>query len=286
MVDVRATGRGHDARVSVAPGGSAANAAVWAASRGADATAVGRVGDDPGGRMIGDELRRRGVVAELAVDGGARTGTVVVEGDFATGRCLAPRAVLADRGANARFSLDDLPDAIEADAVLVSGYLLLHADTSAAARAAIERATGAGWVAVDAASASLLEASGAERFFELTAGADAVLANEDEARVLTRAEPEQAARALGRRYRLVCVKRGPAGAIACLDGHVERASAPAAAAAGAFGAGDAFAAGLLVALARDAGLADALAAGCRCGAQAAAAPAGWPSHRTAVSSPA
>jgi sugar/nucleoside kinase (ribokinase family) len=45
------------------------------------------------------------------------------------------------------------------------------------------------------------------------------------------------------------------------------------------GAGDAFAAGVLVALATGAALTEALAAGCSLGAQAAASPDGWPPSR-------
>ena len=282
MVDVQATGRGHDASVSVAPGGSAANAAVWATACGADATVIGRIGDDPAGRMVLEELRTRGVAAELSVDPAAPTGAVVV-GGFATGADSDHGPALADRGANARFSADDVPAAIEADAVLVSGYLLLHRDASAGARAAIERARAA-WIAVDAASAALVEARGRERFFELTAGASVLLANDEEARVLAGAEPKEAVRALGRRYRLACVKQGAAGAVGCLDGRTERASAPAVEGVGALGAGDAFAAALLVALAGGAGLADALAEACRCGALAVASPAAWPAAQAVLSS--
>src|SRR5204863_512715 len=72
---------------------SAANAAVWAARSGADATVVGRVGDDLAGRALRSALEERGVRSELTVDPDAPTGTfLVIDGD-----------VRADRGANARF---------------------------------------------------------------------------------------------------------------------------------------------------------------------------------------
>src|SRR5438309_240238 len=60
MVDVLARGAGHGARIRVAAGGSAANAARVAAACGAEATAFGAVGDDAGGRLLRGELEGAG----------------------------------------------------------------------------------------------------------------------------------------------------------------------------------------------------------------------------------
>jgi 2-dehydro-3-deoxygluconokinase len=99
---------------------------------------------------------------------------------------------------------------------------------------------------------------------------DAVLVNEMEARRLTGREPEAAARVLGTSFRLACVTRGAAGAVAVLDGRLETRAAEPVDAARPVGAGDAFAACLLVALARGDDLGGALASACRVGATAAA----------------
>jgi sugar/nucleoside kinase (ribokinase family) len=72
------------------------------------------------------------------------------------------------------------------------------------------------------------------------------------------------------------VTRGAAGAVAALAGRLEASPAPAIQAAGSAGAGDAFAAGLLVTLARGAELADALETACRLGATVAASSGHWP----------
>jgi len=262
MVDVAATGRGHEARITVSPGGSAANAAVWASALGAQTAVVGRVGADQPGRMVRSALLERGVAALVTEDADLPTGT------FLTIEGAEGARVLADFGANGRFGPDDLPGSLTADAVLVSGYLLLHDSSQAGARAAIERAE-AGLVAVDAASRALLEACGRERFLALAAGATALLAGEEEASLVSgQTGAEAAASALGERFRLVAVTRGPAGAVAVLDGESTTA-APAAAEAGAgTGAGDAFAAGLLVALGRGLPLQEALGQGCSAGAAA------------------
>ena len=242
MVDVTASGKGHSARIATVPGGSALNAATWAAELGADATAVGRVGADPAGRLLLSELALRRVRAEVSIDPEAATGTVlVVDGE-----------IRADRGANARFAPEHLPE-LEADAVLVSGHL-----RPATVAAALDRATAA-WTALDAA-----------RLTSIPHEASVVLANEAAAQRLTGEPAEAAAQLLARGRRLACVTLGARGAIAVRNGHVERATPETSAADDAFGAGDAFAAGLLVALARGDALRDALAAACRCGALAAA----------------
>jgi sugar/nucleoside kinase (ribokinase family) len=246
MIDIAAAGRGHGASITLAAGGSAVNAAFCAAGAGADATVIGRVGDDLAGRALRTAVEDGGARAELSVDPFAATGAFLfVDGE-----------IRADRGANATFGPDVLPPKIRADCVLVSGYL-----PAATVAAALERAE-AEWVAL--APASL------ER---VPAGADALLLDEGEARRLTGTEPEEAARRLGSDYRLVCVTRGAAGAVGVLDGRLETGAPPAVEAGRPFGAGDAFAAGLLVALARGADVAEALAAGCSLGATAVRAPA-------------
>ena len=174
---------------------------------------IGRVGADPAGRLVADALVAAGVEPLLAVDAEARTGCVVVVGGT---------SIVADPGASARLAPGDLPSTIEARAVLVSGYSLLQSGAEAAARAALERAR-TDCLAVDAASARLVAAFGVDRFLEATASAGVLLANADEARALTGLEAEEAALTLARRYRVVCVKLGSAGALAVSGSEIVRA---------------------------------------------------------------
>ena len=238
LVDVIATGAGHDARVRLRPGGSAFNAAVTAAAAGAESTVIGAVGDDPAGRMILAELAGSGVGTDVRTRAG-RTGTFVQT----DGQIRVERGVSRDLA---------VPKTIDADAVLVSGYLATETVEAALAGAQ------AAWVALDAA-----------RLSELPAGGNTLVANEETARSLTGEEAEQAARTLSERYRLVCITCGARGAIAALDGRVESAAAEPVDG-DSLGAGDAFAAALLVGLAGGADLAEALADACRWGARAAA----------------
>jgi ribokinase len=243
MVDVTATGTGHSARIALQAGGAAVNAAVSAATHGASARVVGRVGDDLPGRAIRGALADHGIAADLSTDSVAATGTFL----------LLDGEIRADRGANAHFEPDHLPQQLQADAILVSGYL-----PPATVAAALERAEG-DWVAL---------APG--RLDHLPKGPNAVLLDEVEARRLTGRTPRAAALVLGERFRLACVTSGADGAVAVLDGRVEAFAPPTVDNGASVGAGDAFAAAFLVDLVDGSDLHDALAAASRCGAAVAA----------------
>ena len=122
-------------------------------------------------------------------------------------------AVVADRGANARLSRGDLPTPLVGDALLVSGFALFQDGSREGARAALEGFEGA-WTAVDLASPRLARAD-----FD----ARVVFATEAEAHAVP---------GLEERFEVVCRKD---------DYGVARTSP--------FGAGDAFAAAFLVAIA-------------------------------------
>jgi sugar/nucleoside kinase (ribokinase family) len=263
--DALAQGGHVSGKVRITPGGSAANAAAWARAGAASAAVVGRVGQDVAGKVLRSALEDRGIDALCAVDESSPTGVVLTLGS----------TIVAERGANARLAVNDVPAPLAARAVLVSGYALLQGDTEPAALAALERAD-ADWIAVDAASARLLDRYGRERFFAATSAGTALLLNEDEAFVLTDEEPEGAARALGDLYRLVCVKRGADGAVGVLEGELLALPAPEIAVVDPAGAGDAFAGALLAALVRERRFEDALAEAVRAGSAAAASPTSWP----------
>ena len=275
MLDVRVDAgelaRGGDVhgRVALQPGGTSANAAVWAAASGATARVHGRIGDDVVGRLLRTELEVRGVEASLVADADAPSGTMLVV--FEAGE----RSMVADRGANARLTPADLPAELTAGAVLVSGYLLLQDGAQEAGVEAIRRAV-ASWVAVEAATWPLIEAIGPRGFQDLTAGATVVLANEREATALTSKGPVESARELGERYRAAAVKRGAAGAVLVLDGVVYEAEAEAVEERDPTGAGDAFDGVLLASLARGVDAGEALRLACRAGTEVAGSSSAWP----------
>ncbi|QEC49046.1 hypothetical protein FSW04_16680 [Baekduia soli] len=259
------------ARVRWAGGGAAANVAAWLADGGVPVVLVARVGDDVAGRAAVAELREAGVDVRATATPQRPTGTcvVLVGGD-------AERTMLTDRGANLALSPADLPgEALTAGGHLhLSGYVLLDAGGRAAGLAALARARAAGMTtSVDPASAGPLAACGAEAALAWLAGADLLLPNLDEARVLTgEAEPEAAARALAAATGAaeVVVTLGAAGALWTDGRSVQRCAAPPAAVLDSTGAGDAFAAGWLAARRAGREPARALRAGCATGARAVA----------------
>jgi ribokinase len=253
-------------------GGSAANTAAWLAQAGAKPVLVGRVGDDERGRGARDELRAAGVDPLLVTDPELPTGTCVVIVGPDGERTMAP-----DAGANDGLSDADLSDDVldAAGHLHVAGYALLRPGSRPAARAVISRALERGiTVSVDPSSAALLS----PEFLDHADGARLLLPNVDEARMLSgESEPEPAARALATRFGEVVVTLGADGAL-WTDGHesVRAEAVPVEVAVDSTGAGDAFAAGLLVARLDGAAPAEALAAGVRLAAEAVGRPGGRP----------
>ena len=210
MVDVVVRLSGPLAQASDAPaeirfrgGGSAANTAAWLAAAGAEVTLVGRVGDDERGRAAVEELRATGVDVRVALDPDRPTGTCLVLIEPGGERTMAP-----DAGANDGLAEEDLPGELltQAGHLHVAGYALLREGSRAAARAAIERASGAGLgVSVDPSSSALLDGE----FLDLAAGAGLLLPNASEAHALTGdSDPEAAARSLAERFGEVVVTLG------------------------------------------------------------------------------
>lgn len=199
--------------------GSAVNAARAAAALGARAAVVGAIGDDTVGKVVELEIEALGIEARLARVDASTTGTVVYGRD----------AVIADRGANALFMPEALPDA---RVTLVSGYL-----PEAARARALELASGLRAVDLQGAIAD-------------APGADVVLG------------PNLDLDLLAGSHTVVCSTLGPKGAVAARG--AERASAvpPRVLDASPIGAGDAFAAGFLLALADGAPLEECLRRGC------------------------
>jgi sugar/nucleoside kinase (ribokinase family) len=271
VVEAGALVRGGDVhgRVRIRPAGSGANAAVWATARGARVRVFGRVGEDLMGRLLRDSLASRDVEAELVVDPSMPTGAMLIVHE------AGERSMVADRGANAGLSPTDLPDVLAAGAVLVSGYLLFHQGSEAAALAALERAEGP-VIAVEASSWPLIEKYGADRFLAATKPATMLLANEREAETLTGSTAERAIDQLAGSYDVVVVKEGARGAVAITGGSKLTATAPEVVEADPTGAGDAFDGVLLAELARGSDLRAAMVEACLAGARSATSLDTWP----------
>lgn len=264
MVDVLCAelppvGRRVHADVRVRAGGSAVNAAMCAVGLGASATVVGRIGSDQAGDLVRQSLLADGIEAQLARDEELPTGIAVALG---VGEAAG---IVAARGANARLSEGDVPDPLGGDALLVSGFALFQQGSAEAARVGLQRFAGE-WAAIDLASPRLAASADVRG---VAAEANVVFASAEEAKAVTGAEPEKAARELARQFAVACVKLGEQGALAVQGNRLERAAAAPVPELSPFGAGDAFAAAFLVALARGDSLLEALTDACETGARTA-----------------
>jgi sugar/nucleoside kinase (ribokinase family) len=244
-------------------GGSAANVAAFAAGIAGAARFIGRVGDDAlGARLVG-ELAAVGVDARVQSLG--RTGTIVVLVDGGGERTMLP-----DRGA--ATELTGVPAAwLDGVTVLhLPAYSLTAEPIATACRdlAAAARSRRVA-VSVDASSVAVLEAFGVERFRTAveTLAPDVLLANADEAGALGLAgAPLAPVTVVKDGARPVVIVRG--GDRPCQAVAVD----PVADVVDTTGAGDAFAAGFLVAWSSGVAVVDAVRAGSGLAATVLAAP--------------
>ena len=279
-VDAPALARGGDVAGSVrlGPGGAAANVAAWAVAAGARARLVAGRGDDLAGRLLAAAVGERGIELWPRGPVGAVSGAMLVVTE------AGERTFVADPGANLGLGEDEAAGAVDgAAAVLVSGYPLLRAPTRRAAMAAATAAARAGVPAVvDAASWPLLGGGAGEPVLAAAALAGTLVANREEAAALAGLpDPEAAGAAAGAalagRVGTVVVKCGAEGVVVWTgDGPPRRVPAPATDPVDVTGAGDAFAAGYLLARAGGAEPAEAAAAGTALAARAVATPGAWP----------
>jgi sugar/nucleoside kinase (ribokinase family) len=247
--------------IRVAAGGSGANAAAWLASSGIETHFVGRVGDDPFGGYLAQELERVGVRPHLRRDPSVATGKVFVLVDGA-----GERTMITDRGAGEALGPEDLPETLFGRGHLhLSGYTLSGGSRRETAIKALRLARQSGMTfSVDPSSVSLLQAVGPGRFLASTRGADLCFPNLEEGALLARIEdPERIAEGLLSHYSGVVLKLGPGGALyAGADGGWERVpAAPAPRVVDTTGAGDALCAGFLSARLSGASPAEALRRG-------------------------
>lgn len=275
MVDVLAqlpaelvTGSDRPAPVRMLGGGAAANTASWVAGIGGEVTLAGRIGDDAFGTQTATELARLGIDLALTRDPRSPTGCCIV--------LIGPggqRTMVPDAGANATLAETHLPAHLfRQDRHLhLSGYTLFGRSRPAGLHAlACARAAGMS-ISVDAASAAPIADAGSETFLDWVGGDVLLLANSEEATALTGAtDPSAAGRILAERVGRAVVKLGGRGALWASAEVVIEVATRAVDPLDTTGAGDAFAAGLLVALTRGESTHAALATGNALAAQACA----------------
>jgi sugar/nucleoside kinase (ribokinase family) len=232
-------------------GGSAANTAAGIASLGGGVAFIGKVRDDALGEIFTHDLRSTGVVYTTP------PGTAGPP----TARCLvlvtpdAERTMSTYLGTAGEMSAADVDPALVASARItyVEGYLVGLPSAEGALAAAVKAAHAAGRQVALTLSDPAWVAFQHDAFKALLPDVDILLGNETEALELTgESSLEEAAAALANSVDVVALTRGAAGAIAS-DGRetVSVAAQPVAKVVDTTGAGDLFAAGFLLGLARE-----------------------------------
>jgi sugar/nucleoside kinase (ribokinase family) len=215
------------AGIELGPGGQAANVAVRLARQGASVRLVAPFADDAAGRLLREAMAAEPIeVAALAVE---RTGTVValLEG--------GERTMLSQRAPFPATTAGTLAGAIaDAGWIHCSGYALLDAHGPAVAATLVRRPLGA----ILSIGGCAVPPEGTQRFRDLLAVAGPELL------VLNRAE----AGSTGEGFSMVVTD--PDGSSATIGSLTLRQTAIGRATLDATGAGDAYAAGLILTLAR------------------------------------
>ena len=247
-----------------ASGGSAGNTVAGVGSFGGRAAYIGKVADDQLGGVFTHDIHAVGVHFETPpLANGAAEG-------LANGICMinvtpdGQRTMCTFLGAANQLRVADIDaDLIGASAIVyLEGYLFDPAPARAAFEAAAAAAHAAGRkVAITLSDSFVVHRWRAELLAFIEASADIVLANEAELAALFETEDfDHAAAHLGRIVDIAAVTRGAAGSVVFGKGGAERvevAACPVDKVVDTTGAGDQYAAGFLLGLARGLALEDA-----------------------------
>ncbi|WP_439470554.1 adenosine kinase [Brevundimonas sp.] len=238
-----------------ASGGSAGNTVAGVGSFGGRAAYIGKVADDQLGGVFTHDIQAVGVHFDTApLKDGAAQG-------LATGVCMinvtpdGQRTMCTFLGAANQLTLEDIDaDLIGASAIVyLEGYLFDPAPARAAFEAAAAAAHAAGRkVAITLSDSFVVHRWRAELLAFIEASADIVLANEAELTALFETEDFDAAAArLASIVEIAAVTRGAEGSVILSgDQRVAVAAFPVDKVIDTTGAGDQYAAGLLLGLAR------------------------------------
>jgi ribokinase len=235
-------------RIGLAPGGSAANVAVWIARAGMPAGFVGKVGADDFGDLVVDDLQQEGVAAHVSRTSEHDTGVILVMIDQA-----GQRSMVTNQGADFHLLPADLPAAALEGAAhvhITAWSLFTDPPRAAAIRAAqIAKAAGA-TVSFDPASYQMILELGHDKFRRITADlpVDIVFPNRDEGQALTgERDPQAIAQELHERYggAIVALKLDKDGCYVLAKDHARHYPTGNGPVVDATGAGDAFDAAFL-----------------------------------------
>lgn len=232
-------------------GGSAANTAAGVASFGGRAAYLGKTADDELGKAFAEDMARIGVDF---------SGAPLVDGP-ATARCLinvtpdGQRTMATFLGASTRFAPEDVDAKVieAAHTVYLEGYLFDPDEAREAFAKAAGLARGAGrLIALTLSDAFVVERHRAALLGFIESQVDVLFANESEITSLFETDDFDACvRETRSRTRIAAVTRSEKGSVVIADGQTHEVQAePVAKVIDTTGAGDQYAAGFLLGLAR------------------------------------
>lgn len=202
--------------VMLAPGGSAANVAVWAQRCGLPTTFVGKIGRDRFGELAKENLQREGVRSYFIHTDAHLTGSVAVFVNH-----LGERSMVSGKGADHYLLPSELPRQLmsEAQHLHLTAWSFFDDPPRTAARRAARWAQAEGaTLSFDPGSFQMIEAMGVDAFLRYTQdlGIDIVLPNHEEGSALTgESEPNRIAEVLAEIYpgALIALKLDAQGAL-------------------------------------------------------------------------
>ena len=247
-------------QVDSAPGGSACNTAVGLARLGGEVSFLGKRGDDLPGKEIEHKLVEWGVKPNLFI------------GHQATGQVLslitpdAQRTMMTFLGAASELDVNEIT--VEHfkghDLVHIEGYLLFNMPF---AEKVVELAKSAGCkLALDLSSFEVVNIFKDTLKSWLKDHIDIIIANEDEAKAYTEAEPEASLEHFAKLCDIAVVKLGADGVLVAEGGSKDKVSGQRVEAIDTTGAGDLWASGFFYGLTQGWDLAKSARLGCQTGA--------------------
>jgi ribokinase len=202
--------------VVLAPGGSAANVAVWAARCGIDVQFIGKIGRDNFGYLAEDHLHKENVKTHLIRTDAYPTASIAVWIDH-----MGERSMVSGKGADFYLLPSELPKVLleqSSHLHLTAWSLFTDPPRSAACRAAkIAKRVGA-TLSLDPGSFQMTQEMGVQRFLDATTplDVDILFPNYEEGCTLTgEREPEVIVHALTKLYpkALIALKLDAQGAL-------------------------------------------------------------------------
>jgi sugar/nucleoside kinase (ribokinase family) len=237
----------------IVPAGSCANTIFALSSLGSDSVLCGKIGNDPHGKMYEDILLKDGVKSMIKKSDTHETGTVI--------NLVTPdgeRTFIVDLGASVTLKQDELHDVIEdlanSKILHTTGYSLENPVLRESALHLIKEAKKNGVkISIDLSDPGIIERNLEFLKRVVVDHADMAFFNEEEAKVFTGLEPEEAVKEVSKMCDITVIKLGKQGSLIKSSGveDVIRIDPIEANAVDTTGAGDFYAAGFLYGLSRN-----------------------------------